>query len=212
LKLRYSPGNILDVAVTMEHSDPNHRPSTRLMGVGLPPLIPQSTATIAEGKQSGVVSFLLPPTLPPGSYSLAISAETTIPAANGKAETVTVVSNPVTFTVEPAAFEVSIDPFTPTRVKRGETFQVKYSAARTNGFIGKIHTELACPGVVTNIPGLRGRGVTFVGQSETGEIQIVVNDSAELGPQQFLRLFGVGVVEDQPMYFGSALLPLVITE
>lgn len=212
LKLRYSPGSILDVAVTMEQRDPNHRPAARLVGVGLPPQIPQQSATIAAGVRLGVISFLLPPSLPIGKYSLAISAETTIPLANGKTETVTVISNPVTFSVEPAGFEVAIDPFTPAQVKRGETFQVKYTATRTNGFIGKIHTELASPGVVTDVPGLRGRGVTFVGQSEDGVIQIVVNDNATLGRQSFLRLFGVGTIEDQPAYFGSAFLQLEITE
>jgi hypothetical protein len=212
LKLRYSPGSVLDVAVALEHLDPNYRPSARLRGVGLPPLISQSAKTISAGERTGVLSFFLPSTLPPGTYSLAVSAETTIPAANGKSEAVTLVSNPVTFTVEPAAFKVAIDPFTPQRVKRGETFQVKYAAVRENGFIGKIHTELACPGIVTDVPGLRGRGVTFVGQTEAGEIQIVINDDAELGVQPFLRLFGVGVVEDQPTCYGSALLPLEITE
>ncbi len=212
LKLRYSPGSVLDVAVSMEQRDPNHRPAVKLAGVGLPPAIAQQTSIIPAGARFGTISFLLPPTLATGRYSLAISAETTVALPGGKSEAATVVSNPVTFSVEPAAFEVAIDPFTPTRVKRGETFQVNYTAVRTNGFIGKIHTELACPGIVTDVPGLRGRGVTFVGQSEQGAIQIVVNDSASVGKQPFIRLFGVGVVEDQPMSFGAAWLPLEITD
>ncbi|MGC4089156.1 MAG: hypothetical protein QM756_14985 [Polyangiaceae bacterium] len=212
LKLRYSPGMVLDVAVTVEQRDAEHRPSAKLIGVGLPPLIPQQSTTISAGKSTGVLSFFLPPTLPPGQYSLAISAETAARTADQKLENVTIISNPVTFTVEPSAFEVSIDPFSPNRVKRGETFEVKYAAVRKNGFIGKIHTELACPGIVTDIPGLRGRGVTFVGQSDQGVIQIVVNDDAQLGTPPSLRLFGVGVVEDQPTFYGSVLLPLEITE
>jgi hypothetical protein len=35
---------------------------------------------------------------------------------------------------------------------------------------------------------------------------------APLGPQRFLRLFTVGVVEDEPMYFGSHFLSLEIVE
>jgi hypothetical protein len=125
---------------------------------------------------------------------------------------VRVISNPVLFQVEPAAFRVEIDPFSVTRVRRGETFQLAYSAKRLNGFIGKLHTELASPGHVTNVPGLRGRGETFVGQTDRGSLQIIVNDDAPIGPQQFLQLLTVGVVEDVPTYYGSCFVPLEIVE
>ena len=94
----------------------------------------------------------------------------------------------------------------------GESGEKYYSTERQNGFIGKIHTEIATPGVVTNVPGLRGRGVTFVGQSDRADIQIVVNDDAPLGRIPFLRLFSVGIVEDQPVYYGAAFTPLEIVE
>ena len=87
--------------------------------------------------------------------------------------------------------------------------QIKYTARRINGFINKIHTELAAPDEVL---GLRGRGVTFVGQSESGTIQIVANDDAQLGRQPFLRLYAVGVVEDQAVYHGSCFLNLGVVE
>lgn len=212
LKLRYFPGSVIDVAVRMEQRQATHQPVVKLTGIGLPPGIPNQTAIIPAGQTSGVISFLLPPNLAVGQYSFAISGETTVPTKDGKMENITVTTNPITFSVETAAFEVEADPFAPQRVKRGETFQVKYSVERKNGFIGKIHTELASPGVVTNVPGLRGRGVTFVGQSEDGSIQVVVNDDAPLGPQPFLRLFAVGTVEDQPTFYGAAWLPLDIVE
>ena len=123
-----------------------------------------------------------------------------------------VYSNPVTFDVQPAAFLVEVDPFAVTRAKRGEVIQVAYSAKRLNGFIGKMHTELAAPGRVTDVVGLRGRGETFVGQTDKGSLQIIVNDDAPLGRQPFLRLFTVGVVEDEPIYHGSSFLPLEIVE
>ena len=71
-----------------------------------------------------------------------------------------------------------------------------------------------CPrcGRATDVPGLRGRGETFVGQTETGSLQITVNDDAPFGPQQFLRLLTVGVVEDVPTYYGSCWVPLEIVE
>lgn len=212
LKLRYFPGSVIDIAVRMEQRQAIYQPAVRLTGVGLPSGIPNQTAVLPAGEVSGVISFLLPPTLLVGRYSLAISGETTIPTKDGKTETVAVITNPVTFSVETAAMEVEVDPFTPRRVNRGETFQVKYTVERKNGFIGKIHTEMASPGVVTNVPGLRGRGVTFVGQVQEGSIQIVVNDDAPLGRQPFLRLFAVGVVEDQPTYYGAAFMPLEIVE
>ena len=75
-----------------------------------------------------------------------------------------------------------------------------------------MHTELAVPGRVTDGVGLRGRGETFVGQTDTGSLQIIVNEDAPLGRQPFLRLFTVGVVEDEPVFFGSSFLALEITE
>ena len=60
--------------------------------------------------------------------------------------------------------------------------------------------------------GLRGRGETFVGQTETGSLQIEINKDAPLGNQAFLRLFSVGVVEDEPIHHGATFLPLEIVE
>ena len=152
------------------------------------------------------------PTLPVGRFSLVVRAETTVPTPDKKTETVMVSSNPIIFDVQPAAILVEVDPFAVTRAKRGETIQVAYSAKRLNGFIGKMHTELAAPGRVTDIVGLRGRGETFTGQTDKGTLQIVINDDAPLGRQSFLRLFTVGVVEDEPTYFGSSFFPLEIVE
>src|SRR5262249_23932198 len=149
------------------------------------------------GSQQGALSFFLPSTLPVGKYSLAVAVETTIPGSSGKAESITAFSNPVIVDVQPEAFTVETDPFAPTRVRRGETIQVKYHVQRKNGFIGKLHTELAAPGRITDVAGLRGRGETFVGQTDRGMLQIIVNDDARLGPQPFLRLFTVGVLEDE---------------
>ena len=60
--------------------------------------------------------------------------------------------------------------------------------------------------------GVRGRGVTFVGQTESGSIQIIANDDARLGRQPFLRLYAVGIVEDQPVFHGSCFLKLEIVD
>ena len=54
--------------------------------------------------------------------------------------------------------------------------------------------------------------MTFVGQAESGNIQIIANEDAPLGQQPFLRLYAVGVLEDEPVYHGSCLLPLEIVE
>ncbi|MFO1091959.1 MAG: PPC domain-containing protein [Planctomycetaceae bacterium] len=212
LKLRYSPGTILDVVVDIERRDSAHAAPVRLIGVGLPGVIENQTAIIPAGQSRGFVSFYLPPHLAVGTYSLAVQAETTAPVAGGGMANVRAVSNAVAFHVKPSAFRVEIDPFAVRRVRRGETFQVAYSAVRTNGFLGKLHTELAAPGVVTNIPGIRGRGETFTGQTDHGSLQITINDDAPLGSQPYLRLLTVGVVEDQPTYLGSCWFPLEIVE
>jgi len=212
LQVKHSPGSILDVAVNIERRNPAHQAPVRLTGVELPALIANQATVIPAGQFKGYLSFFLPPTLPLGPYSIVIRAETTVMALDKKTETVLVQSNPVTFEVQPAAFLIEVDPFAVTQARRGETIQIGYSAQRINGFIGKMHTELAVPGQITDVVGLRGRGETFVGQTEKGSLQIVVNDDAPLGALHFLRLFTVGVLEDQPAYFGSRFISLEIVE
>ncbi|MGE5191210.1 MAG: hypothetical protein ACM3U2_01830, partial [Deltaproteobacteria bacterium] len=212
VRVRHSPGGILDVAVRIERADTSHQATVKLIGIGLPAAIRNATATIPAGAQQGQLSFYLPPTLRVGKYSLSIAAETTISTPDGKAETVVAYSNPVIVDVQAEAFTVEIDPFAPAKVRRGETIQVKYSVQRKNGFIGKLHTELAAPGRVTDVVGLRARGETFVGQTDRGMIQITVNDDALLGRQPFLRLLTVGVLEDEPAFQGADFFPLEIVE
>lgn len=215
MKVRHSPGCILDVEVAIERTELNYEAPVRLSGIGLPDGIENQTVTVPAGQHRATLSFYLPPALPVGQYSLAVQAETTVPVgapdASGKyrTETAVVASNSVSFEVQPAAFVVTADPFAPRRIKRGEIIQVAYSARRINGFIGKIHTELDAPG---EIIGLRGRGVTFTGQTDTGSIQIIASDDAPLGAQPFLRLYGVGVVEDQAVFHGSCFLNIEIVE
>ena len=212
LTAKHFQGSTVDVAVEIERRDASHQAEVKVMAEGLPDQIKNQIAIIPAGQTKGYVTFELPLTLPTGHYSFAIRAETTVLTADGKTQTVVVHSSPVVIDVQPAAFDVDVDPFAVTKARRGETIQVAYSSRRRNGFIGKMHTEIAAPGVVTDVPGLLGRGETFTGQTETGSIQIVVNKDAPLGPQRFLRLFTVGVVEDEPMYFGSHLLSLEIVE
>jgi hypothetical protein len=215
LDVRHSPGSLLDIAVQVERREIDYQAPVTLSGVGLPDLIQNQKATIAAGQATGHISFYLPPTISAGRYTIVVQGQTTVPLgavdAKGqrKTETVTVFTNPVTFEVEPAAFIVELDQDAPQRIRRGEVLQVKYSARRVNGFISKIHTELFAPG---GVRGIRGRGVTFVGQTETGNIQIIANNDAPLGQQPFLRLYAVGVLEDEPVYHGSCFLPLEIVE
>ncbi len=212
LPARHSPGSIVDVAVQVDRKYVAHQAAVKLIGAGLPDAIDNQIQTIPPGRSNGYISFYLPPSLPVGHYSFAVRAETTVLNADNKTESVTVFSNPVTINVEPAALLVGVDPFAVTQVKRGEVFQVAYTVMRLNGFIGKIHTELAGAGVITDVPGLRGRGVTSTGQANQGSIQIEVNGDAPLGEQQFVRLFAVGVVEDEPVFHGSRFLTVEITD
>lgn len=212
LNLRYCPGSIIDVAVRVERREVTHQASVKLIGEGLPLEIQNQTAEIPAGQEVGYVSFYLPPSLALGEYSFVVRAETTASVGGNSPETVVAYSNPVTFEVQRAAFQVEVQPFGPTRVKRGQVIQVAYHALRRNGFIGKIHTELAAPGCVTNVPGLRARGETFVGQADHGSLQIIVNPDAPLGQLPFLRLFSVGVLEDQPIYHGASFLSLEVVE
>jgi hypothetical protein len=215
LQVRHSPGSMLDVAVQVDRREIDYQAPVTITGVGLPSVIRNQKATIPAGRSSGYVSFYLPPTLAVGQYTIVIQGQTTVPTGppDGKGvrktESVTIFTNPVTFSVQPAAFIVDLDQDAPQRIHRGEVLQVKYSARRVNGFLSKIHTELFAP---DEVRGIRGRGVTFVGQTNSGNIQIIANDDAPLGRQPFLRLFAVGVLEDEAVYHGSCFLPIEIVE
>ncbi len=211
LPVRHAPGGILDVAVHIERTDPEHQAEVKLIGTGVPPGIHNQTASIPAGQSKGYISFYLPQGLAPGQYSLAVRAETTVPDPGNEnsPKTIAVFSNVVSFEVHSPAFVVEVDPYAPKTIHRGEVIQVNYTARRVNGFIGKIHTELAAP---VEVAGIRGRGVTFVGQTDAGTIQIVANDDAQFGQQPFLRLWAVGTVEDEPIYQGSCFLDLKIVE
>ncbi len=209
----HMPGGVVDVAVRIDRRDPSFAAPVRLSLDGLPPQLTGRTAVLPAGVSEGWISLSLPPTLEPGRYTFVVRAETMVPGQDpAKPVEVVVHSQPVTIDVKPSAFLVEVDPFAARKVKRGETFQIRYASRRRNGFIGKMHTELAVPGIVTDVPGLRGRGETFVGQTDRGSLQIVVNDDAPLGPVQNLRLFTVGVIEDEPVLQGAVFLDLEIVE
>jgi hypothetical protein len=61
------------------------------------------------------------------------------------------------------------------------------------------------------VVGIRGRGVTVTGQTETGDIQVIATENAIPGQLVFLRLEAIGTVEDQPVYRGSRFIALEIT-
>jgi hypothetical protein len=207
--------SVLEVAVNVEHQLPGWAPPIHLRGVGLPRGVGDAIATIPAGKTRGEISFFISESLAPGPYTFAVQAETEVPLASGpRAGDLTkgrvhLVTNPITINVLPARMILTLDPRTPRKIRRGEVLQLRFTAERKNGFIGKIHTELAAPdGVI----GLRARGVTLVGQSESGMLQVIATETAPLGRQPLLRLEAVGTVEDQPVYRASRFVELEITE
>lgn len=200
-------GSILDVAVTVERGVGSDGP-IQIAGVGLPQGMENPVATIPAGGRQGWLSFAIPAALPAGPYTIAIQADSEV-ALNGGRVGVTTFSNPVALRVGEGRIRVTVDPRTPRKIARGQIVQVRYKAERLQGFIGKIHTELAAPGGVV---GIRGRGVTFTGQQETGEIQVIATEDAVPGQLVFLRLEAVGTVEDRPVYRGGQFLELEITE
>jgi hypothetical protein len=186
-----------------------------LSGVELPLEIQNRLRRIPAGNAGGTISFYIPPNLPAGKYSIAAKVRTKMNyvanAKNGVKKTgdVELVTNAVSFEVYSPPYVVAVDLEAPITIARGEIVQLKYSARRQDGFIGKIHTELVAPGGVF---GIRGRGVTFVGQTDSGVIQIIANEDAPLGQQTGLRLEGIGTVEDEAVHRGSVFVTLEIVE
>ncbi len=207
LESNVSQGGLIELQVSVERKNSDHPSSTELTAVGLPPLLRNEISDIAAGDNQGWISFDLPAELQPGPYTFAVQAVTEIVLDDGNKTSVSAVSNPITITVAPAHFVLSIDPRTPKKIARGEIIQVNYAADRRNGFIGKIHTELTATGGLT---GLRGRGVTFVGGTSSGVIQVIASDDAPLGPVRFLHLDALGTVEDKPIYRSGCFVDLEI--
>ncbi len=189
-----------------------------LRAIGLPRGVRAGFATIPAGENRGWISLSVTGEQIEGPFSFAIQADLLavdpVASANAgrrspKPPVASELSNLVSAKVATGRIQMSIDPRTPRKIARGEVIHVRYSAERRHGFIGKIHTELAAPG---GVRGIRGRGVTFTSQTETGEIQIIATENAPLGPIEGLRLEAIGTVEDQPTYLASCLLDLEITE
>ena len=111
--------------------------------------------------------------------------------------------------VRPARIVLEIDPRTPTKIGRGKIIQIRFTAERKQGSSARFTRSWWPPAASS---GLRGRGVTLVGQSDSGTIQVIATEDAPLGRQPFLRLEAVGTVEDQPVYRASRFVELEITE
>lgn len=209
-----SQGSVVDVQVDLDVAGDWQAGPVALTAIGSP-AEGGGRSSPEPGDPSRLwFSVRVPERLPPGPYTFAIRAETTLtappekPGAPPRKQTVAVDSNAVTIQVLPGAFDLAVDPGTPRTIRRGEVIVLRYRALRRNGFIGKIHTELHAP---EGVSGLRARGVTFVGQTETGELQIIASDDAPLGRQPTLRLEAVGTVEDEPIHHGGCFVDLEIT-
>jgi hypothetical protein len=210
-----SQGSIIDVLTSIDVLRGARTGPVTLTGIGVPAERSDQTTTIPVNQSKGWVSIQVPGNLPPGPYTFAIQADSvvTIPGASSgekpKDISVTTYSNPMTIQVGPGAFDLWVDPRNPKKIKRGQVIQLHYRAFRRNGFIGKIRTELSAPeGVV----GLRARGVTFVGLTDSGSLQVIASDDAPLGQQPFLRLEAVGTVEDEPIHHVGCFLDLEIAD
>ncbi len=201
--------SILDVEITLERRA-GEDTALQLACVGLPRSAVAPLVRVPAGRSQAWLSVYFPASLPPGPYSFAIQAEPE-PGKDGKPpkNAALLVSNHITVQVRPARIILEPDPRNPHKIRRGEIIQLRYTAERTHGFIGKIHTELAAPG---GVHGVRARGVTFVGQQDSGSLQVIATETAPLGRLPLLRLEAVGTVEDRPMYRAGRFVELEITE
>ncbi len=210
-----SQGSVIDVALTFEMPRGSRTNPVTLSALGMPADRSDQVETVPASQPNGWFSVQVPDDLLPGPYTFTIQADTVLsipgasPSAKPKDLLVSTCSNPITIEVSPGAFHLWLDPKNPKKIKRGQVAQIHYRALRRNGFIGKIHTELHAP---EEVLGLRGRGVTFVGQTDAGSIQVIASDDAPLGRQPFLRLEAVGTVEDEPIHRIGRFLELEITD
>lgn len=209
---RVSQASVITLSVEAERLNSNLVVGEiTLSGQSLPRGVQNQLSLITEQKERGFISFYLPPSLPPGRYTVVVKGQASLRDISEESppHDITVFSNPVSFEVYLAPFIVEIDPKQPTKIRRGETIQIHYTARRQNGFIGKIHTEMVAP---NGVVGLRGRGVSFISQTEGGNIQIIANEDAPLGAADFLRFEGAGYIEDEIVYLVSCFVDLEVIE
>jgi len=205
---------ILDVELTLEARGERPTAPVRLTAIGLPRGASAEPIELQPENLKGWISVRFSGSVPSGPFTFAIAAEVeglVAPQPNVKPAklSLTAVSNPITVTVKPARVVLSVDPSSPVKIARGKIMQLKFAAKRTGGFIGKVHVELETPG---GIDGVRARGVTLVGGTEAGSLQVIATDNAPLGPLKLLRLEAVGTVEDKPVYRAGLPVALEITE
>jgi hypothetical protein len=205
---RVFQNSTIDLTVDVERRGPGPAGPIRLKGAGLPSGMENEVVTLPADRSRGWISFAVPASLPPGPYTIALQAETEVPAGKEKL-VVTTFSNPLTVQVEPERIRLAIDPLAPRKIARGKAIKIPVRVERKNGFIGKILAELIAPGGVV---GLQARGVAFESQLETAEVQVVAPEKAPLGRHALLRLEAVGMWEDQAVCRGTRFVELEITE
>ena len=209
-----SQGTVIDVLVQLDVPPGWKAGPAALTGIGVPADRSDRVSPDPTDSSRTWFSVQVPERLAPGPYTFAIRVDTVLtapadkPGAKPETRAINAYSNPVTIEVVPGAIDLHVDPRTPRTIRRGEVVQLHYRGLRRNGFIGKIHAELYAP---DGVKGLRGRGVTFVGQTDSGVLQIVASDDAPLGRQPTLRLEAVGTVEDEPIHHVGCFVDLEIT-
>ena len=109
--------------------------------------IPTSLGRVAGVEDRGIVTRS---TLRVGPVALQGSSTpaTHLPESGNHSEPC---PNPITVTIRPARIVLEIDPRTPTKIARGKIIQLRFTAERKQGFIGKVHTELVAPGGVVGL-------------------------------------------------------------
>ncbi|MBL8827757.1 MAG: pre-peptidase C-terminal domain-containing protein [Planctomycetaceae bacterium] len=206
--------SVLEIDVALEaHGAPPSSP-VKLSLVGLPRDVERGQITLPLERTAAAMSLFLPASLPPGKYTCAVQAEleaSVVLTSAGKPTktSLTLVSNPLTLELKPARVLLTVDPANPTKIARCKIIQLKFHVQRVQGFLGKVHVELEAP---EGVQGVRGRGVTLVGQSDSGSLQVIATDNAPLGKHAQLRLDAVGTVEDQPVFRASRYVDLEIVE
>ncbi len=206
--------SVLEIDVALEAHGPSPSSAVKLSLVGLPREVERPQVTLPLERTTGAMSLFLPASLPPGKYTWAVQADLEASVALTSAgkptkTSLTLVSNPLNIELKPARVLLSVDPANPTKIARGKIIQLKFHAQRVQGFLGKVHVELEAP---EGVQGVRGRGVTLVGQSDSGSLQVIATDNAPLGKHAQLRLDAVGTVEDQPVFRASRYVDLEIVE
>jgi hypothetical protein len=160
---------------------------------------PQPVVTMNPGKDDGTVTLDIKANVPPGTYTVVLRGQATVPFSKDpmkQKQNVAVVepSAPIVITVVPKQVAtLTVSPANPT-VKAGGTTEVTVKATRQFDYGGELRVELVVP---QGMKGLQAEAVTIPAGKDEAKLVVKVDEDAAPGNRTDLRIKATALVADK---------------